>query len=154
MGPEEGVPAVAAKMFAVVERMVKVYDAPDVFTVRFEDFTRSSKDFDAELSRLFDFAFGDAITPAARKLIDRAARCEDLKRFARESIEMRAGQRTGQREEICERGDDKQYSPFVHTNRKEDMQLARERGVPLIPQQFFQKYREFQHRLGYNVSGQ
>jgi len=139
-------------MFAVIEMMVEVYELSledtDVFTARFENLTRSSADFDIELSNLFDFMFGDAITPAERELIDEEARKEDLNRMeldeAAPSTSVSASNPSDDadpEEIISQRAG--------HTNSDDEMQLARELGVPLIPQPLLNQYRDFQRRLGY-----
>merc|ERR1719210_2420426 len=78
----EGVPAVAQTMLPVISDMVGMYQANegDLYSVRFENLTRSSEDFDSNVALVFDFMFGDLITPAERRKIEIEAKHEDLKR--------------------------------------------------------------------------
>merc|ERR1712032_1072941 len=78
----EGVPVIAEIMLPIVEQMVNAYRANkgDVYHVRFEDLTRSSKDFDSSVARIFDFMFGAHISLAERHIIEKEAQAEDLHR--------------------------------------------------------------------------
>merc|ERR1711920_972002 len=82
MDPAEGVPAIAKTMHPIIEMMVKAYQANqgDFYTVKFEELTRSSEDFDATVAKIFDFIYGDLITPEERKEIEIEAQNEDLHR--------------------------------------------------------------------------
>merc|ERR1719336_2204096 len=78
----EGIPAIAQTMLPVISKMVKTYQANegDLYSVRYENLTRSSEDFDSNVALVFDFMFGDLITPAERQTIEIEAQYEDLNR--------------------------------------------------------------------------
>lgn len=78
----EGIPAIAQTMFPIIDHMVKAYIANqgDMYTVRFENLTKSSEDFDTNVALIFDFMFGDHISLAQRQQIETEAMKEDLHR--------------------------------------------------------------------------
>jgi len=81
LSASEGVPPVADLMLNVIQAMVetnRIAFQNDTFTIKYEDLTRSSADFDAIMSDAFDFLFEDSITANERTEIEALARTEDL----------------------------------------------------------------------------
>jgi len=129
MSYEEGVPAVAGTMLLTVKQMVQAYQASgtDVHIVRFEDLSRSSQDFDANVALLFNAMFGGLITDSEMTRIRELAKQEDLHRG---EIGLSAGN--------------------DHVSDDEDKRLA-VAALELIEPDLLKQYHEFQRLLGYPV---
>lgn len=79
---KEGVPAQAEYMLPIMEQMLQVVQGltTDKLVLKFEEFTNSSAEFDAQIDKMLDFFFQGLITPAEREALVEEARCEDLNR--------------------------------------------------------------------------
>ena len=84
MGPAEGLRVISQQMFGLLDCMnrsqQKVRDDPDVLVVRYEDFARSSRDFDKRVLQMFHFLFEDLVSPAQYRDMWEAVKVEDLNR--------------------------------------------------------------------------
>jgi len=125
----EGVPLIAFTMEKVIDDMVRSYNmsltGDDVYATKFENFTNSSDGFDSEIARVYDFMFGDLISPAEREAIIVEARNEDLNRDASQS-----------------------YSGSDHHSDNSDMEEALA-ATRLINATLLAKYEGYQRLMGY-----
>lgn len=80
LGPNDGVPATAQSMWHVVENMTQAYQVAgdDVLPVRYEDFTRSSVDFNATMDKIIHFLFEGEITEVQKLRILQSTQYEDI----------------------------------------------------------------------------
>jgi hypothetical protein len=78
--PTEGIPLMASYTLKVVAEMAGVQFDDDVLTVRFEDWTRSSADFDEQVNQIHDFLFRGVITAAERNDMIEQAKLQDIHR--------------------------------------------------------------------------
>jgi len=129
MGAAEGVPGCARTMLGTVKSMVDAYLATgtDIHVVRFENFTRSSLDFDSQVAETFDHLFKGLITDSEMSRIKDLAKQEDL-----------------------HRGQDGISAGTGHVSDDEEKKLANA-ALDLIEPDLLQQYHEFQTVLGYPV---
>lgn len=134
MGPEEGVPDIAERMKPVIEGMLSAYQLapPNVLTVRYETMTNSSFYFNATMSEILTFLFGDEITHAQKQTIIDAAAVEDLNRGLEGGLSTGGGS-TG---------------VDNHTN-SEDCMADSQEALNLISEKTRMYYEEWRNQLGY-----
>mmetsp|Transcript_66796 Transcript_66796/g.92933 ORF Transcript_66796/g.92933 Transcript_66796/m.92933 type:complete len:339 (-) Transcript_66796:173-1189(-) len=77
--PSEGLPLMAEVMMQPLSDMVTSFEIADGDTmpVRYEDFLRSSDDFDATYAKIMDFFFGDEVSEDQKKAALASAKLED-----------------------------------------------------------------------------
>lgn len=133
--PEEGVPIMAASMLEVVRWMTSAYVVakPDVLVVRFEKFTKSSKDFDNTVREILNFVFRNEITEKQKQQILNATAVEDVNRGLEGFSELPGA-----------------YLGYNHTNDEEDMAVAR-KALHLIPDDMLAEYQQHRKVLGYGA---
>lgn len=138
LGPNEGVPATAETMWQVVENMAQAYQVAgdDVLPVRYEDFTRSSVDFNATMEKIIHFLFEGEITEVQKLRILQSTQYEDLNGpyGLSKSLDVVAT-----------------WTPEArmnHTSDDDDVRRARA-AVPLMPREMQQKYGKLREIMGY-----
>ncbi|CAJ1352638.1 unnamed protein product [Effrenium voratum] len=127
----EGAQAAAEMMLELVEWMGSMHHQPDTKLFRFEDLTRSSESFDAEVQGFLDFFFsGDLISPQQRSSILLGARKLDLWR-----------------------NPENNWDHKVNRSHSSNQDCVREAklALPFLEPSLLQKYHELQRRLGYPI---
>ncbi|CAE7231524.1 phr [Symbiodinium natans] len=127
MDVHEGVDFMAKNMLEAVANMTSIHSQPhsDTYRIAYEAITRSSQDFDEEVTKLIDFWSQGLLTQRERDLALEAARTTDLHRHP-------------------------DHQPANHTNDEECMAQARAATHTLQPE-ILAQYHEFQRRLGYEA---
>lgn len=139
LGPNDGVPATAQSMWHVVEDMTQAYQVAgdDVLPVRYEDFTRSSLDFNATMDKIIHFLFEGEITEVQKLRILQSTQYEDKNGpyGLSKSLDI---------VEEIQTPEDR----INHTSDDDDLRRAR-KAVPLIPSELRQSYAKSQKIMGY-----